>query len=303
MKTILVTGGTGLIGKVLCEKLQESGYRVCILSRKKDPNAKFKTYVWDLEKNEIENEAIATADYIIHLAGAPVLDKKWSQKRKQLLIDSRVKTGQLIGKYIENNDNKIQAFISASGIGYYGAVSTAINFEESHPPHPGFLGHVCKEWEQSADSLTELGVRTVKLRIGIVLTRSGGALAKMIRPIKNGVASAIGTGDQFMPWIHIDDLCRIFIHAIENENINGAYNAVAPDHKTNKEFTMELGRILKRPFIPLKIPSFILKLVLGERAQLVLNGSRVSADKIQATGFNFLYSDLFGALSNLLSKN
>jgi len=303
MVTILISGGTGLVGRHLCKKLKEKGYSVAILSRTRKQDTDIPTYAWDLDKKEIEKEAIETAGYIIHLAGANIGDKRWTTKRKQLIIDSRVKTGQLIFDKIKENKNKLQAFISASAIGYYGTITSDKIFRETDPPSNDFLGETCRQWEQSADRFEELGIRTVKIRTGVVFTKQGGALAKMITPVKMGIGSAVGNGRQYLPWIHIDDLCGIYIKAIEDTQMNGAYNAVAPDQKTNRDFTKTLARVLKKPFWFPKVPAIVMKIIFGRMSEMLLKGSRVSSDKIKTAGYYFLFPDLESALTDLVRKN
>ncbi len=303
MATILITGGTGVVGKHLYEKLKENGYTVAVMSRISRKDTEIRTYSWDIDNNEIEKGAIETADYIIHLAGASIGDKRWTTKRRQLIIDSRVKTGQLIFKKIKENKNKLKAFISASAIGYYGTITTDNIFSEIDLPSDDFLGETCRQWEQSADNFEKLGIRTVKIRTGIVLANEGGALSKMITPIKLGIGSAIGNGRQFLPWIHIDDLCGIYIKAINDTQMNGAYNAVSPDHKTNKDFTETLARVLKKSFWFPNVPALLLKFIFGKKSEIILKGSRVSSEKIIKAGFQFKFPNLEGALVDLLSKN
>lgn len=303
MVTILISGGTGLVGRHLCKKLKEKGYAVAILSRTSKQDADIPTYYWNLEKNEIEKEALETADYIIHLAGANIGDKRWTTKRRQLIIDSRVKTCGLIFDKIKESRIKLKAFISASAVGYYGAITSDKIFTEIDPAANDFLGKTCKLWEQSADRFNELGIRTVKIRTGIVLTKHGGALAKMITPIKIGIGSALGKGRQYLPWIHIHDLCGIYIKAIEDAQMHGAYNAVAPDHKTNRDFMRTLARVLKKPFWFPDIPSIVLKIMFGKMSEMFLKGSRVSSDKIRKAGYNFRFPDLESALTDLFKEN
>ena len=303
METVLISGGTGLIGRHLCKKLKDRGYSVAFLSRTSHHDADIPTYALDIENNVIEKEAIETADYIIHLAGANIGKRRWTNKRKQKIIDSRVKTAQLIFDKIKENRNKLKAFISASGIGYYGTITTDKIFSETDPPSDDFLGETCRLWEQSADNFEKLGIRTVKIRTGLVLTKQGGSLEKMILPVKLGLGFAIGSGKQFFPWIHIDDLCGIYIKAIEDTQMNGAYNAVAPDHKTNKDFTKTLAHILKRPFWFPKIPAFLLKLIFGKMSEIILKGSRVSSEKIIKAGYKFKFTDLESSLEDLLIKD
>lgn len=302
MATILITGGTGLVGRHLCRKLKEKGYSIALLSRTRQHHSDIPTYAWNLDNNEIEKEAIKTADYVIHLAGANIGDKRWTNKRRQLIIDSRVKTGELIFDKTKESNIKLKAFISASAIGYYGAITSDKIFCETDPPSNGFLGETCLQWEQSADRFRELGIRTVKIRTGVVLTKQGGALAKMITPVIMGIGSAIGNGKQYLPWIHIDDLCGIYIKAIEDTQMNGVYNAVAPDHKTNRDFIRILASVLKKPFWFPDVPAIAMKIMFGKMSGILLKGSRVSSDKINAAGYNFLFPDLENALTDIVLK-
>lgn len=302
MSTVLITGGTGLIGRYLCKRLHEEGYDVAILSRTRVQEPGLQSYTWDLDKNEIQKEAIDTADFIVHLAGANIGEKRWTSKRKQLIIDSRVKTGQLIFQKIKEQKKSLKAFISASAIGYYGTSTSEKTFTETDPPANDFLGATCAQWEQTANKFEEIGIRTVKVRTGVVLTGQGGALSKMITPVKMGIGSAIGSGKQSLPWIHIDDLCGIYIKAIEDTQMDGAFNAVAPDHKSNKEFTRTLAHVLKKPFWFPNIPTITMKLLFGKMSTMLIKGSRISAEKIKATGYNFLFPDLETALTDLLKN-
>lgn len=303
MEKVLITGGSGIVGKHLSHKLQERGYSVAILSRAKMPTAGVMVYTWNLYSNEIEEKAINNVDYIIHLAGANIGEKRWTKARKRLIVDSRVKTAELIFKKVKEQNKGLKAFISASAVGYYGTITSDKIFKETDLPSDDFLGNTCKEWESIVDRFKELKIRTVKIRTGVVLTEKKGALSKIIAPVKIGIGSAIGSGKQYMPWIHIDDLCEIYIKAIEDKQMNGAYNAVAPDHKTNKDFTKILASVLNKPFWFPKIPASLMKLIFGEMSVLLLKGSRVSADKILEAGFKFQFPDLKSALTNLIIKN
>jgi uncharacterized protein len=303
MVTVLITGGTGLIGQHLCKALKERGYGVAILSRKGISDSDIQTYFWDLGKREIDRKAIESADYIIHLAGENLGEKRWTAKQRKLIIDSRVKTAKLIFDKIKENHNVLKAFISASAIGYYGTSTSDKIFRENDPPGDDFLGYTCSRWEQAVLKFKELGVRTVRLRTGIVLTKEGGTLAKMAAPMKMGVVSALGSGRQYLPWIHIDDLCAIYIKAIEDSLMSGAYNAVAPDHKTNAEFTLALANVLRKPRLFPNVPGLMLKLMYGKMSEIILKGNKVSADKIIASGYQFQFPDLKSALINLLRKN
>ena len=302
MERILVIGGTGLIGRHLCKRLREMGYKITILSRTRKQENITSIYSWNLEKKEIEKEAIETADYIINLTGANISSKRWTSKRKQLIIDSRVKTGEIILNKIKEHNKKLKAYISASAIGYYGTITSQKIFIETDPPANDFLGEVCRQWEETSDQFVELGIRTVKIRTSIVLTKQGGTLVKMATPIKLGIGSTIGSGKQYLPWIHIDDLCGIYIRAITDEQIEGVFNAVASDHITNEDFNQSLAYALKKTIWAPKIPAIVLKLIFGEMSEIILKGSRISNQKIKETGSSFLFSNLNSALTDLFKK-
>lgn len=302
MSTVLLTGGSGLIGSQLSKKLKEKGYDVFILSRTRDNKQDIPAYFWNPEKMEIEKEAIETADYIIHLAGTNIGEKRWTAKRKKGIIESRVETAELIFDSVKKNHKNIKAFISASAIGYYGSITSDKIFTEADLPYDDFLGNTCLQWEQSADKFNELGIRTVKIRTGIVLTKSGGVLSRFLTTAKLGIGSPLGNGKQYMPWIHIDDLCDIYIKAIEDDSMTGAYNAVAPIHVTNKEFSQLVSYTLHKPFWFPNIPAFILKLIFGNMSVMILEGSRVSCEKILQSGYNFHFSNLEQALTDLIEN-
>lgn len=209
----------------------------------------------------------------------------------------------MIFEKLKENTNQVKAFISASAIGYYGAISTEKVFSENDQPANDFLGETCRQWEQSADRFEELGIRVVKIRTGLVLAKHGGALAKMITPIKLGIGSAIGNGRQYLPWVHIEDLCDIYIKAIEDIQINGAYNAVAPDHKTNRDFAETLAHVLKKPLWFPNIPAILMKIIFGKMSVMLLKGSRVSSEKITNAGYKFKFPHIKEALVNLLVEN
>jgi uncharacterized protein (TIGR01777 family) len=307
MTTVLITGGTGMIGKALTYALVERNYKVIILSRKPvdhQPPANNISYaVWNIENQIIDSEAIQRADYIIHLAGAGIADKRWTKKRKQEIVDSRVKGGELLVKALQETPNKVKAMISASAIGWYGADPVIPNpnpFTEDDPAADSFLGNTCEQWEKSTEPATQLGKRSVKLRTGIVLSKSGGALKEFEKPLSFGIAPILGNGRQTYSWIHIDDLVRLYISTIEDDNMRGAYNAVAPKPVSNKELMLQLARTKKRNFfIPVHVPSFALKIVLGEMSIEVLKSATVSCNKIHYSGFTFLYPTIEAVLKNL----
>jgi len=301
MVRILITGGSGLIGEKLIRLLLEKGYEVSVLSRNPDNirNPAIRVFHWDIEKNEIEQEALTDCDYIVHLAGANMGEQRWSNKRKQQILDSRIKTAGCLRENLEKQNHKIKTFISASAIGYYGAITSHKIFDENSSYEKDFLGTTCHQWEQSADSFTDLGIRVVKIRTGVVLSPGGGVLSKLNFPVRMGLGAAIGTGKQYLPWIHLDDLCKIYQRAIENSNMKGAYNAVAPEHITNQELISRISKTLKRPFWLPNIPSFFFKMLFGELSGMLLNGSRVSSDKLVAVGYKFNFPTIDKALRDI----
>lgn len=303
MEKVLITGGTGLIGSHLSKKLQENGYEVAILSRTKKIGSAIPTYMWDYNTSKIDKEAIDSVDFIIHLAGANISEKRWTTKRKQQILDSRVKSGELILNNIIEQKKEIKAFITASAIGYYGSITSDKIFVEEDNHFNDFIGNTCRLWEQSADKFQSIGIRTVKLRTGIVLTKKGGALAKMITPINYGIVALLGKGKQYLPWIHIDDLCDIYVKAIDNSKMKGAYNAVAPEHLSYKEFSKQLAIVFQKPSLNINIPSFIIKIIFGKMSEILLNGSRVSSNKLVKAGYNFKFPSIQNALTDLLVKN
>lgn len=306
MANILITGGTGLVGKHLTNLLLEKGHQVTILSRKPTPHNNIKGLSfarWNIEEQEIDKRVFEKADHIIHLAGAGVMDKSWSEKYKKEIVDSRTKSSALLLKSLTENPNHIISIASASAIGWYGKddpAQPAKAFIESDPPDPGFLGETCRLWEESIEPAQAMNIRLVKLRIGIVLSNEGGALAEFKKPIRFGIAAILGSGNQVVSWIHIDDLCRMFLFALENNVLKGSYNAVAPAPVTNKELMLLLAKKIRGNFsIPVHVPAFAIKLALGGRSIEVLKSTRVSNAKIKTSGFEFKYPTIDAALSDL----
>lgn len=297
MEKVLISGGSGLLGSRLTQLLLKRGYAVTHLSRSEGKGA-IKTIVWDVEKQELDPQQIASFDHIIHLAGAGIVDEAWTEERKKVIIDSRVQSTNLLQKALAKNSQKPSSFVSASAIGYYGLNSSNHCLKESDPPGSDFLAETCIKWENSIDKIAELGIATAKLRIGIVLSAEGGALKEMARPIKWGLGAPLGKGSQSIPWIHIDDLCAQFIFAMERQ-LSGAYNAAAPKAVSNRAFTKMLAQKLKRPLFLPPVPAFVIRLLMGDRAILVLEGSPVSSEKIRNAGFKFRFEDLSEALDDL----
>lgn len=299
MERVLISGGTGLVGKKLALILHEKGYLVSILSRDINTESMFKHYIWDYKKGVLDKKAISSTDYIIHLAGSGVADSRWTDARKKDILESRTLTADLLFKYVKDCNPSLKGFISASAVGYYGMINTERTFTEEDAPASDFLGDVCKLWEASADQFNDVGIRTLKLRIGVVLAEDGGALAKMKQPFLYGIGSSLGDGQQYMPWIHVDDLCNMFLHVLENKTLSGSYNAVAPEHITNAEFSKLLAKVLKKPFWAPNVPAFILRMLLGTMSDVLLKGSKVSSAKIASTGFSFKFPSIEKSLIDL----
>ena len=299
MSTILITGGTGLIGTALTRMLTEKGYRVLVLSR-----GAGSPYRWDPATGYIDPEAIRQADAIIHLAGAGVADKRWSGKRKKLIVESRTQSCALLVKALQEIPNNVRVVISSSAIGWYGPDPVIPNpqpFEETAPADTDFLGETCRLWEDAITPVAGLGKRLVIIRTGIVLSKDGGALKEFMKPVQLGMAAILGSGRQVISWVHIDDLCRLFIHALEEAEWSGVYNGVGPNPVDNRTLTLALARQLEgRYFVPVYIPSFLLKIMLGEMSIEVLKSTTVSEKKTRTAGFQFLYPSIGVALEQLI---
>lgn len=296
---VLISGGSGLLGREIERELKSNGHEVLILSRKKSAEDKY--VFWDVDKQTIDYDKIRDVEAIIHLAGEGIADKRWSNERKQSIIDSRVNSTMLLEKFIKEHPNKIKHFISASAVGYYSNRGEELMTEESKPARD-FLGETCILWERAVDNISSADIRVVKLRIGIVLTLNGGALKQMILPFYAGMGSALGDGKQWMSWIDSLDLARMFVYALENEKMEGAYNAVAPEPVRNDEFGKILSKVMSRPYWAPKVPAFIIKSIFGEMSEIILGSIRVSADKVLKTGFEFKYAKLEDSLRDILKR-
>ncbi|MEM9052240.1 MAG: TIGR01777 family oxidoreductase [Bacteroidota bacterium] len=295
---VLITGGTGLIGTELTKLLVSSGHEVRLLSRRRGSQNGVQKFQWNPAKGELDSEALEGVEAIIHLAGAGIADSRWSEARKKVIIDSRVETANLLFEKVKKVNPPLKTFISASGISYYGLVTSDKIFEESDSPSSDFIGECCVLWEQAADQFSDLA-RVVKLRTGIVLSKNGGALEKIAQPIKFGAGAPLGSGNQWVPYIHIKDLCQMYLNALEDENWSGVYNAVNGDHVTNSRLTKTIAKTLKKPLWLPNVPSFVLKMVFGEMANLILEGSRISAEKIKSQGFSFEHQSLEDSLLDI----
>ena len=284
-----------MIGGALTSALLERGHEVIILSRHAQPSKRDKlSYAtWNIHDQMIDKNALARADYIVHLAGASLFEKRWTPKRKNEIIDSRVKGAELIAKALAEQPNKVRAVISASGIGYYGDERRYADhkpFDEKDEPADDFIAETAKAWERSAEAMSKLNKRVVIFRIGVVLSNDGGAMKEFLKPLRFGIASILSNGRQMMSWIHIDDLVRLFMFAMENEKIHGVYNAVAPKPVPNKELVLAIANAFRGKFyVPMHVPSIVLKLMLGEMSSEVLKSANVSSRKIEEEGFIFQY--------------
>ena len=305
MAVVLITGGTGLIGATLTEELLKKNYDVIILTRtpeKYTSTSRLSYAKWDVKEQIIDKNAVTKADYIIHLAGANVGAKRWTQKRKKEIVESRTKSAALLLKALRENANNVKAVISASAIGWYGPDNIGGNskpFVETDPHAEDFLGTTCEEWERSIDPVEDLKIRLVKFRTGVVIAK-GGMIAEFKKPLRFGIATILGSGKQIISWISIEDIIRLYINAIEKENLKGVYNAVAPNPVSHKELVIQLAKNVRgKFFIPVFVPSFILKLVLGEMSVEVLKSATVSGKKIKSTGFTFVCPSIKSAIQKL----
>lgn len=298
---VLITGAGGLIARELSKQL-ENNYTIRFLTRKKKHDHEFE---WDLTKGTIDEKALEGVSHVIHLAGANISEKRWTDERKKELISSRIDSAGLILQSLKQKNIKLKSFISASGINYYGTETTEKIFTEEDGPGNDFLSEVVVQWEKAADQFKEqqLAERVVKLRTAVVLSEKDGALKKMLPTIKMGIGSPLGNGKQYMPWIHIKDICAMYEFALKNPEISGAFNAVAPEHATNKDLTEKIAQVLKKLLFMPNVPTFVLRLVFGELSDAVLKGSRASSEKILTAGFQFEFPDLKRALENLLKNN
>jgi len=300
---ILITGGTGLIGTALSKALNCIGHDIAILTRKPNDQLEVKTYYWDPGNDEIDAAAFEDLNCIIHLAGANIAERRWTKKRKQEIYSSRVESAQFLCRKIKEFKVPLKSFISSSAIGWYGAITNDDIYTEQAPCANDFLGKLSKQWELAADQFADMGCAVSKVRTGIVLSSEGGALPKMTKPIIWGQGAPLGSGKQYMPWIHVDDLCAIYIHLIEGVLPAGVYNGVAPESVTNEDLTKILAQVLEKPLWMPNIPSWALYMLLGKMSSLLLNGSRVSADKLCQNGFEFKYSEIRKAIASIIDTD
>ena len=302
-KNVLISGGSGFIGKNLTNVLISNGFTVSILSRSAKQNTvDIKYYKWDINTHYIEEEAVIKADYILHLAGENIAEKSWTAKRKEEIVQSREQSMKLIYDVLKKNNKKLDAFVSASGVGIYGAINGEEICTENTPAENDFLGSTCQKWEAAADTISTLEIRVVKIRTGLVLGKDDGFLKKLTPIFKLKLGSALGSGKQYMPWIHVNDLCAIYLAAIQNSEMTGPYNAAILDNTTNTIFSKTLAKVYGYSIWLPNVPAFMIKIALGEMAQIILKGRRVSPQKISKTGFKFQFTNLEEALKDCLGK-
>ncbi len=302
MATILITGGSGLIGKALSHRLLSEGHSVRILSRTPKADSKIPEFFWNVENQEIDGAAFEGIDHMVHLAGIGIANKRWTRNRKKEVIDSRVDSMKLLTDTVKKKGIQLTSFVGASAVGIYGMITSDTIFTETDKGPHDFLSETCELWERSYDEISSNANKTAVIRISVVLSNKGGALERLLPLFKAGLGSAIGSGNQYMPWIHIDDLVSVFMEGLFKPDFKGIYNAVAPEHITNKLFSKELAKALHKPFFVPNVPGFAMKLVFGEMANVLLLGSRVSDKKLADTGFHFKYPTLKEALHEIVSK-
>jgi uncharacterized protein (TIGR01777 family) len=295
---ILITGGSGLVGRRLTSLLLGEGHVVSWMSRSGKSIDNVQGYQWDVDSRTMDYSALEWADTVIHLAGEGVANGRWTKVQKQRILDSRIESTKLLHDAMREVDSKPSRFVSASAIGYYGLDNGERLLLEESPAGTDFLADVTSKWEQAVDQIAGLSIPVTKVRIGVVLSKEGGALEKMSLPIRWGAGAALGPGSQYMSWIHVDDLCAMLSHILK-EDLSGAYNAVSPHPVSNKQMTKSIAVHLKRPFFLPNIPAFILKLALGEMADMLLGSCNVSSQKIEDTGFKYEFPTLGEALRKL----
>ncbi|HTJ11597.1 MAG TPA: TIGR01777 family oxidoreductase [Dinghuibacter sp.] len=309
MATVAISGGTGLIGKALTGLLRQRGHRVVVLTRKPprgitafgSSDADLTYALWNVRKGEFPSAILSETDYIVHLAGANVAKGRWTKRRKQEIVRSRTVSGALIVEALRAGPCRVKGVISASATGWYGPDTGGKPFKESDPPADDFLGGTCTAWEDAISPVTTLGKRLVILRTGIVLSREGGALPAFLSSLRLGVAAILGDGKQVISWIHIADLCRLYVQAIEDPGMTGVYNAVAPAPVSNKTLVLALAERLRgRFYVPVHVPSWILRLGMGEMSVEVLKSCTADVSKAKATGFQFAYPTVGAAVADLL---
>lgn len=298
--TVLITGGTGLVGSALLALLHGAGYRLRVLSRSGRSVANARSFRWDINKGSIEEGAIEGVDHIIHLAGENIGSGRWTKARRKKIIDSRVLSAQLLFDSVEKRNPDLKSFTSASATGYYGALTTDKVFSEDDSPGGDFLARVCLEWEKAAGLFRSGGYRTSIVRTGIVLSKKGGMLRRVLPLVNMRFLPLFGNGKHYLPWIHIDDLCSVYLKILSEKDMDGVFNAVAPEHVSYRDFISSLSSAKNKKILMPPTPEFMWKVLFGKQSSMLLEGSRVSAEKIIDAGYSFSYPTMGKALSELV---
>ncbi|TVQ77428.1 MAG: TIGR01777 family protein [Flavobacteriales bacterium] len=299
VKKVLITGGSGLVGSALRSILKKNKIDcVYLTTSKKRAEENPHAFYWNPESMEIDAKAWENVDSVVHLAGSTI-NQPWTEKGKRDIIDSRVNSTKTLVHGLKNQPNSVVRVVAASAIGWYANEQENWQYENDAPGN-GFLSDAVIRWEEELQTLEPFNLAIV--RVGVVLSTKGGALPTIALPVKLGIGSPIGSGQQFMPWVHIDDLCGIFQFLLDNQSLTGIYNGVAPEAINNREFTKTLAKVLGRPFFFPAVPSFVLRIALGERADMVLRSNKVSAEKISKAGYRFLFPKTVEALEHLYEK-
>lgn len=301
MAVVLITGGSGLIGQALTRALKREGHSVRWLSRTSGMTDGVQRYTWDIDRGTVDPAALNGVDHVIHLSGAGIADKRWTEARMRELHASRGGAARLLLKIAKENGARPKSFISASGIGYYGAVTTDHVFAESDPAGTDAIAQLTKDWEDAAEEWSAT-CRVVKLRTPMVLAREGGALKRLSAPFRLGLGASLGSGKQWMPWVHISDLIAAYVQAVSDEGMHGAYNVVAAEEPTNSDFMRAVAKALNRPFFLPNVPAFALRLAFGEMSGILLEGCRASNAKILTAGVDFAFASLGTALTDTLGR-
>ena len=299
MKKILITGGTGLVGRHLSRKLLAKGYEVVMLSRTAGVRNGIKLYEWNPAKGIINPSAFHNVQHVIHLAGAGIADHRWTDAYKREIYDSRIQSTQLLVDTFAKQNLQIDSFVSTSATGIYGNNIEGVA-DEMYPVADTFLAKVCKDWEASADGCVAMGIRTVKIRVGVVLAKESGFIPEVAKPIKFFVGAPLGNGNQMLSWIHVDDLCDMYIKALEDKSMEGAYNAVSPHPISNRAITQKMAAKLHRSILLPAVPQFVLRVLFGEVAGTLTANQAVSNRKIEGLGFKYSYANIDEALNNLM---
>lgn len=302
MQSVLIAGGSGLVGNQLTKRLLTTGYSVVWLTRKINPKLNIKQYEWDYKLKKTDANAFKDATIVINLSGANVGAKRWDKTWKEDIYNSRVQATALLMDTIKMHGKKVHTVISSSATGYYGTITSDNIFSESTGSGKDFLATTCVDWENTLSNSKTENIRKIILRTGVVLSAEGGALSKMNILFKMGLGAVLGSGKQYFSWIHIEDLCSLYVKAIEDNSINGVYNAVAPSYITNKDFTITLSNMFNKSIWLPNISAFLLKLILGEMAGSLLYGSRVSPEKIVRAGYTFKFRNIQSALKDIYHK-